>query len=340
MTRLLVFLLALGWDGPQDEKRAPKRPGGPPPACNHLKPEAARRPKAPAPRTMPEMFQGMMQKLANNPATGFSDFVNDLSRMDESVIEGVTLSAPEERQAGREALKEYLDRAKRAGYVLDDDPGDLAYLEALIAKAVPHMKNKARYPKIEVHLIDAPIPDGQSFPGGYLVFTRGLLKEPDEATVFGVVAHELAHLDRGHLYGYARRAKAIRSRGMGRPDQFMDFDRMFARQFALLGMMLNPYRPEHEHEADCQAATWMYLEGYDPVALVGFFERLHARVKDQPANPFFNLGRSHPFSLERKRAVAERSAQLRRWWRRDDLARAAENLRKRKPYEQRAGKGG
>ena len=69
------------------------------------------------------------------------------------------------------------------------------------------MSHRDRYPNIDVTLIDAPIPDGQSFPGGFLVFTTALLDEPDEATVAGVVAHELAHLDRGHLFSYARRSK-------------------------------------------------------------------------------------------------------------------------------------
>lgn len=333
MTWLLALSFAVGWDGPRDEARPKRRPAGPPPLCEHLRPQQAQA-RRPAPRTMPEMFQGMMQRMATNPATGFSDFVNDLSRMDESMLEGVSLTAREEREYGLQARREYLERAKRSGYKELRSPADESYLRDLVDKAAARMKNRARYPDIEIRLIDAPLPDGQSFPGGYLVFTRGLLDEPDEATVFGVVAHELAHLDRGHLYGYARRSKAVKARAFEPPGQFMDFDRAFAKQFTLLGMMLNPYRPEHEHEADCLAATWMYLEGYDPQALSGFFERLHGRIKDAPKNPFFDLGRSHPYSLERKRAVAERLAQLRRWWRRNDLVLAAENLKKRQPYQQ------
>src|SRR5262249_52867390 len=156
-----------------------------------------------------------------------------------------------------------------------------------------------RYPKIDVTLIDAPISDGQSFPGGFLAFTTELLKEPDEATVAGVVAHELAHLDRGHLYGYVRRSKLAEA-SFARPVGPMDsFDQLFPRQAALFGMMFPPFRPEHEDEADCTAVTWLYQEGYDPRALVGFFERMHDRRGDQPDNPFFSFGRTHPFSLDR-----------------------------------------
>ncbi len=123
------------------------------------------------------------------------------------------------------------------------------------------MAHRDRYPTIEVTLIDARIPDGQSFPGGFLAFTTALLDEPDEATVAGVVAHELAHLDRGHLYGYARRSKLAEATYANPPGGTATFDQFFTRQAALLGLMMNPYRPEHESEADCTSATWLYLEG-------------------------------------------------------------------------------
>jgi len=194
------------------------------------------------------------------------------------------------------------------------------------------MRNRERYPRIDITLIEAPVPDGQSFPGGFVLFTTALLEEPDEATVAAVVAHELAHLDRGHLYGSARRDKLAEATFAAPPGSRFGgptLDQFFVRGMTLFGLMMNPYRPEHEHEADCLAATWLYLEGYDPTALVEFFERLHVRLRDQPAddNPFvpFQFGRSHPFSLERRDHVQARLAQLRRW-RDRDLGRFPEAL--------------
>lgn len=189
---------------------------------------------------------------------------------------------------------------------------------ALVDRLAKRMAHRDRYPDIDVTLIDAPVADGQSFPGGSLVFTTGLLKEPDEATVAGVVAHELAHLDRGHMYDVVRREKLAEGSFRTPFGAGANFDEMFTRQVALFGMMMRPFRPEQEHEADCTAATWMYQEGYDPQALMGFFDRLHRRRNDAPGAevPFFNFAR-----------------QLQAWRPRRDLGLCPENLKDLRPKE-------
>ena len=245
----------------------------------------------------------MGETFARNPATGFQSFVQELADLEGPALQGITLTPAEERRAGERAKAEYLARANQRGYKVVNDPARLKYLRDLVDTIAVRMPNRNRYPTLEVTLVDAPIPDGQSFPGGYLVFTTALLDEPDEATVVGVVAHELAHLDRGHLYELARRSKLAESTYTNQPGGNSSFDQFFTRGMALFGLMMNPFRPEHESEADCTATTWLYQEGYDPNGLVGFFERMHRRNNDQPANPFFSFGRTHPYSLDRRRDV-------------------------------------
>jgi beta-barrel assembly-enhancing protease len=298
-----------------------------PPACGTAS-KAAVQPPA---QSMPQLFDRMMDNFARNPASGFNSFLGELANLEGPALEGVTLTRDEERQAGLKAKAEYLDQAARRGFQLVNDPKKVGYFRALVDRFSGRMAHRDRYPAIEVTLIDAPIPDGQSFPGGFLLFTTGLLDEPDEATVAGVVAHELAHLNRGHLYNYARRSKLAEATYRNPPGGNGDFNQFFTREAALLGLMMNPFRPEHELEADCTSATWLFLEGYDPKGLVGFFERMNQRNNDQPANPFFTFGRTHPYSLDRKRAVLDRLAQLQRWKRRDDLGLYADNLRKLEP---------
>jgi predicted Zn-dependent protease len=310
-------------------KKAVRRDLDAPPACAFAK---VARPTPPA-RSMPELFDRMMGGFMKDPSKGFPAFVEELSNMEGPALEGVTLSIAEERQIGNKARTEYLASAASKGYPVVREGKKLDYLKALVARFQSRMTHRDRYPNIEVTLIEAPIPDGQSFPGGFLAFTTALLEEPDEATVAGVVAHELAHLECGHLFSYAKRSKLAEATYSNPPGGNANFDQFFTRQAALLGLMMNPYRPEHESEADCTSATWLYLEGYDPSALVGFFERMHRRNNDQPDNPFFNFGRTHPFSLDRKRHVLERLAQLKRWKRRDDLGLYAENLRRLVPRD-------
>jgi Peptidase family M48 len=322
-----------------------------PPPCTHQHSTSARnrqaarrtptRTFAPIPATPPgmpapmaEMFRRMSQQMAIDPARGFQGFVGEMSRLEGPALENVRLSRDEERTIGRRARDEYLQAAKSSGYDEVNDPEKLEYLKALVANLRRRMKNGARYPDIEIRLIDAPIPDGHAFPGGYLVFTTGLLGEPDEATVAGVVAHELAHLDLGHVYQYAKRAKLAESTFSNNTESTASFEMFFTRGMAMMGLMMCPYRPEHESEADCSAVTWLYQEGYDPEALVRYFERLHEREvtpRMRAQVPVFALGQSHPMSLDRRREALERLGQLKRWKMRDDLGLYPDNLRVLRP---------
>ena len=262
---------------------------------------------------MGAVFDDMMRSMATNPAGGFPAF---LAGQEERELAKVRLSASEERRIGTFLRADYLRIAAGEGAPVVADARRLAYLQGLVEALAPRMARRARYPKIEITLIDAPIADAQAFPGGFLVFTTAVLDEPDEATVAGIVAHELAHLDLGHLDFFARRVKLASegfapggNAGFG-PGGF-DFDAMMARGFALGSQMANPFRPEQELEADCRSTTWLFLEGYDPLALAEFFERLHARLGDGPS-PFAGM-RSHPHALARRLEVLDRLEQLRRW---------------------------
>jgi predicted Zn-dependent protease len=276
---------------------------------------------------MPELFQRMGETFARDPAGGFPSFLDELSRLEGPALEGVGLTPAEERRLGRQARDEYLRRAAARGFAEVRDADRLRYLEELVEGLARRMKHRERYARIEVSLIDAPIADGQSFPGGFLVFTRALLDEPDEATVAAVVAHELAHLDAGHQYEYARRSKlAEATYGQPPGGAGPSFDQFFTRQAALMGLMMNPFRPEHEHEADCLATTWLFQEGYDPSALAEFLDRIQRRQGEAPSHPFFDFARSHPGAADRRDHAAARLRQLRRWRPRAELGRYPQEL--------------
>ncbi|HEU5116492.1 MAG TPA: M48 family metalloprotease, partial [Isosphaeraceae bacterium] len=259
-----------------------------PPACPHHRPVApanpARRARPrgmspfgfgpPGMEGMSELFGDMMSSMQNNPAGGFQDF---LSQQEQKALQEMRISPAEERAIGKSLRDQYLRDARAHGFNQLNDADKLGYLQDLVDGFSQFMTHRDRYPKIEVGLIDAPDPDAQAFPGGFVVFSAGLLKEPDEASVAGVVAHELAHLDCGHMYWLAKRAKLADSAFQmpaGGPNGF-DPSRFLSRGMAAGSVMMNPFKPELELEADCQSTTWMYLAGYDPRALVGYFERLH-----------------------------------------------------------------
>ena len=272
---------------------------------------------------MPEMFDRMMADAARDPAGGFAGVLKD---HEAAAMRATTLSAREERQIGLRQREEFLNSMKANGFPIARDARSQAYLEALVNRLAGRMKNRARYPKIDVFLITSPVPDGQAIAGGSVVFTTALLDEPDEATVAGVVAHELAHLDRGHVFEYAKREKLAQTAfSGGMPDP----SAMMTRGMALGSLMMDPYRPEHEHEADCTAATWLYQDGYSPHGLADFFNRMHRRNRDRPDTAFWKVARWHPYSLDRREAVLERLTQLQRWKPRDDLKLYPDNLARR-----------
>ena len=90
---------------------------------------------------------------------------------------------------------------------------DVTYLRELVASIQPLLVNRQRYPTIQVLLADSPQIDARSFPGGSLVFCRGLLDSAgSEAALVGIIAHELVHLDRGHVL--ARRGASSSPSGL------------------------------------------------------------------------------------------------------------------------------
>ncbi len=297
-----------------------------PPPCEHM---AAERPKAKA-RAATARRSGQTANAPGPFGTSPNGFIDVLKQQEAAALQQTRLSLGEERRIGRQQRDQYLARARDKGFTARQVGKDTDYLQALVEKLAKRMKNRERYPEIEITIVDAPIPDGQSFAGGYLVFTKALLQEPDEATVAGVVAHELAHLDRGHLFQYAKRDKLANEAFQFGPDMLADPSRFMMKGMALGSLMMDPFRPEDEHEADCVATTWLYQEGYSPDGLADFFTRMNERLRDQPENPYWKIGRSHPYSLARRRAVLDRLGQLQRWKPRDDLKREANALADRK----------
>ncbi len=324
--RLIISVVILSLDG--FAVRSVNAQGQTPPLCRHQHQEAEQNRPVPTPGNFGSIFMNLGQQMASDPANGMKGFVDWMSGLDEAALKNVRLSLSEERKIGRQSGLEMLKEAKRRGHDEVTEGEELQYLKDLVQTIAPLMEHRDRYQDIRVVLIEAPEPDGYCLPGGFLIFTTGLLDQPDEATVVGVVAHELAHLDLGHVYQYAKRSKLAETTfgNSGNPETFM------LGGMAMMGLMMNPYRPEDELEADCRAATWMYQTGYDPMALVRFFERLHERIQDRPAEqdpPFFFHARSHPYSLRRGQIVQDRLQQLQAWRRRDDLGLFPDNLRAR-----------
>ncbi|WP_145102453.1 M48 family metallopeptidase [Rosistilla carotiformis] len=124
------------------------------------------------------------------------------------------------------------------------------------------MKQAKRYDRLNLRLIESQSSDAFAIAGGHLLITRGLLKTCEsEAALVGVLAHELSHLDRGHLIIPLKQLKLARQ-----PISFQ-------KSMMWINLVTRPLRPEQEREADSDATEWMMAVGYSPRELASLLNR-------------------------------------------------------------------
>ena len=164
-------------------------------------------------------------------------------------------------------------------------------LEALSSKIQAGKETVFQSPKI--YLLEENEPNAFALPGGSILVTRGLLhaaERPEE--IAGVLAHELAHLNRRHFV-----RQALLEAGPMLVTQLLFGDENGL--FSLVGegsrkMLERSFSREFEREADDLA--WEYLTGVniDPRGLAEFLRK----IRDSGETYFGSLD-SHPPTDER-----------------------------------------
>jgi len=158
-------------------------------------------------------------------------------------------------------------------------------------------------------VLDTPMVNAFAAPGGFIFVTRGILKElDDEAQLAGVMAHEIGHVVYRHgakqfekVFGYQAiilLGEILTKTDLSQLSQYTDF---------FVSLMLLGYSRKNEFESDNSAVRYSLAAGYDPKAMVEFFEKLKAMEK-KPPTKFETLFRSHPPTgdrIERVQAYIE-----------------------------------
>jgi predicted Zn-dependent protease len=251
---------------------------------------------------------------------------------DRQRLEQVPLSVAEERRWGSQVFEQYRQLLRQQGVSLSNRGRDVVYLRALAAELRGQLRQPDRYGNPEIWVADAEWTDARCFPGGWIVVSRGLLEfAQTEAAVVGVLAHEMAHLDRGHTLALPRRIKLAEQTMTGanfQPDQWLQTGKLFAQYFA------RPFRPEQEAEADAEATRWLVASDYDALEWARLFQRMRARDGQTPAAmPSFL--RTHPSPADRDLAVRQLLDQLPAPQEGAQPYRGRENLQRRIPRSQR-----
>lgn len=241
-----------------------------------------------------------------DPQQFFDQFFGRETEADRRALEAVAISPKEEQQVGQRAADDFLAELRRQDLKIVTRGEDVEYLQSLVATIRPQMRNAARNPSPRIYLVHSDETDARAFPGGTLIFYRGMLDFAEtEAALVGVIGHELSHLDHGHQLYHLRRMKQAQETFSGEysPEKFFRNGALLARSF------MRPFRPEEEAEADRDGAAWAFRAGYDPREMAKLFQRWHERAKggDRLVPAFL---RSHPYHLDRYQAVLDQFQQL------------------------------
>jgi len=157
---------------------------------------------------------------------------------------------------------------------------------------------------VTIKVIDSNEVNAFALPGGHLYVNRGVIETADnEAELAGVIAHETGHVAARHGVEQASKANLINYGSI--PLIFLGGIGGFAiRQAAGLAVPLGflKFSRGAEEEADRLGAQYMWASGYDPHAMVTFFEKLEAKEKKKPGT-IAKVFSTHPMTNDRIKEV-------------------------------------
>jgi len=148
-----------------------------------------------------------------------------------------------------------------------------------------------------------------ALPGGYIyVYSGLLLKADNEAEVAAVLAHEVGHVVGKHgvkqltkMYGY----QFIVALALGNDPSLLE--QIAADVLGGVGMLY--YGRDNEYESDEFAVKYIYTLGYNPNAVVTFFNKL-SEFQTKGPSYIEKLMSTHPQPADRIKKVQEKIALL------------------------------
>jgi predicted Zn-dependent protease len=177
--------------------------------------------------------------------------------------------------------KQYAMEVEKSSHIITD-PVVAEYVNRIGQNIVKNSDCKVPF---TIKVLDSDEINAFALPGGYFFVNSGLiLAADDEAELAGVMAHETAHVCAHHAMremtrmNYAQIASIApmifiggwtgygiyEAEGIAIPMTFLEFSREF------------------EAQADYLGIQYMYRSGYDPQALITFFEKIEDLQKHKP----------------------------------------------------------
>jgi predicted Zn-dependent protease len=176
------------------------------------------------------------------------------------------------------------------------DPQQTARLQRLMTPLLRAMDHPRPLNQVKVAILDDPNINAASAGGGEFQITTGLLQKANDAQLTGVLAHELAHDDLGHV------AKA-RTLGAGLGIGIVILDQIFPGSGALTPMagslIANAYGRNEEYAADRHGVDILKRAGYPAATMINTLTWL-TQIESTSGGGFFA---THPATSDRIEAL-------------------------------------
>ena len=213
-----------------------------------------------------------------------------------ALAEGQVIDSSSEIGIGQEIAKQVQEQFGRI-----DDPALDERLNKILKKLTAVSDRPERELRYRVVLVDVPMINALTLPGGTILVFRGLIDlvkntmgNTDDAYA-SVLGHECAHAALRHGMGMIQVASSL-SLGSGKA---------FAGGAGDLAGLLNTVSRAHEFEADQFGALYAYRAGYNPGQAILLHEKMLKAMGEIPR------GMTHPTHAERVTRVRDYLLDLR-----------------------------
>ena len=223
--------------------------------------------------------------------------LEDINRVGNRNVTGILnlFSLRQEMELGRKLSKEVNDHVRTI-----DDPVIREYVNRLGQNIGRNSDIKV---PLEIRVVHDETVNAFALPGGFFYVNSGLIQfARDEAELAGVMAHEIAHIAGRHGTRQVSRAQltSVTAQALLEGIGGYNWGTMVAVNAARVALPLTflKFSRTFEKKADFLGMQYLYKTGYDPLAMVGFFERLSALEKRRKGAISAAFS-SHPLSQKR-----------------------------------------
>lgn len=151
-------------------------------------------------------------------------------------------------------------------------------------------------------ILDTAAVNAYAAPGGWVFVTRGLLKRVhNEAELAGVLAHEIAHVERRHSMKALKAGKLLEAGGKAAKAAGAKGSRLSAAAGLLIKLTDKGFSRADESDADARGVALAGAAGYAAKGLPDALEKLYG--DDHEDKPLAAFGKRHPKLADRKRAL-------------------------------------